>query len=534
MGSLIGDYVHYHTMNYLNYGIAHKGQRPQMAMAAISKFKAQFNTSLSQIKAGSMTTSQANEWIQNIEFLFRPPDNQFGVDSNVWQQVVDSVLMPWFQEDFVDCEERLALELGNIFSSVPSVGIKKIKDDTKITAATIMSRKNNLERILNEGYSLIAKGQSGLYSEQELNLLRKVNKELDILLSELDIVTQRQLAKLQTSTVTYTVKKGSLAGQTITRLQYRKDSALQKSDKLQEIIDKFNWMVAASKGTANLERGVLFERVGAAAFYMAQGLTGTALREAIENAIKEGGDSATKVQFDESALSKDLNAHVILGNNYTRSDPLNENIWISTSVASKDKIDLKLQFNQNTDPINLSLKNVNLTGASRRPIGLVQGAPLFLMLANLQNHELVNHYLNQHVDTVATGAKSLYIASQSFYNETSKMIMLGLFEEALRGYKSQADKANVFVINNNQRGSVSIFNMDEILNKIILNFDSLRNDLTFKPDVSSLYFRNIWDKIGPAGRIEKLLAEVMKIKMEIAISPDLFTNGIFSTVNEAI
>ena len=520
----IGDYIHYTTINYLNYGTAHKGQTPIPLEPALSAQKQKIQNAIrnSQNAMGQNGASAMQDLVNKIEFIFRPPDphilGELGLAYNEYEMVWNDVLMPYFQSKWVNAEQRISQSLGNVFSDLPPLGITTIKPGTQIKASTIMSRVKKIGDVLGKGYRIVD-GEQIMLSEAEMNQLSRFYDELMLLMEQLDEATLNQLNSVWAGA--NTTKNG------ITRLQWYGDKQLTPSAQLQAIVDKLNLAIAVSKGTASLQRGELFEDVILAAFYMGKNLS----QEAIKKAIAEGiggngtnavvGGNATSVEYDGRNFGPEVDLSKIVPNNGYQQ--INETLYKST-LASQNKVDVQLRLIPSQEPIKISAKNVNLTGKSARPISLLSSAPLLAMMANLGSHTFVNHYLNQHSHTaVGVKHKDLYLSAQGIYGETSQLMTLSILEQAFRGYKQGVDKADVFLINDNLRGRVSFYSIGDILAKFLTNFESYQQYLLMEPDLMSIYFLSVWHPDGYQERINNMLASIARIKMSVHLLPQLFT-----------
>lgn len=513
----IGDYIHYHTENYLDYGTAHRGQPPiplESVMIA-QKQKIQNAIKNSQSVMGQGGAQAVQDLVDKIKFIFRPPDDrilgELGLAYNEYAMVWNDVLMPYFNAEWVNAEQRISQSLGNVFSDLPPLGITTIKPGKQITATTIMSRVKKIGDALARGYRIVD-GEKIDFSETEMQQLSKFYDELMLLMEQLDEDTLNQLNN---------VYSGNKIVAGVKKLQWYGDRKLTPSAQLQAIVDKLNLAVAVSKGTANLQRGQLFEDVILAAFYMGKGLSEQAIKKAVEMGISGAGTNAvvggqgTSVEYAAKDFGEEFDlSQIIPKNGYELNDTVYKSI-----LKSQNKVDVQLRLVPGKDPIKISAKNINLTGKSARPISLLSSAPLLAMMANMGSHNFVNHYLNQHTRMVN---KSFY-TQVGIYGESSRLMMLTVFEQAFRGYKQNADKADVFLINDNLRGEVRAFSIGDILSKFLNNFESYQQYLLMEPDLMSLFFFAPWHPESYVGRINKLLSEVAKVKVSVHLLPQLFT-----------
>lgn len=496
--SAIGDYVHFHTINYIKWGINHVGVGGSSAGDAGVLAQAQLNkinASIAMFNKG-FTANQRMDLATKLTYLMRPPQDgklyKAGTSAEEYNAIWNS-LMGFFETEFGDAAARVERATANIFSGVTIPDFKKIKPEKtaqNIKAGTIQSRIDQLYNAL--------RNPDGMYTQAELNTLAQTINQIEQIKNSLTAEAQQKLANVGADS-----------------------NALLALEDTKDLIKAINSAVAASSGVTNLQKGTLFEYMVAVAPLIGKGLVGEALQQAIGDAISGvvGTSGKTSVTFDPKDFDSNVDLGGVLGNNYSFN--INSNLYESNH-ATQDKVDVNLQMNPGEPTIGVSAKNINLMGANSRGVHVVSSASLLAMLANIGDNAFVTHYLNQHC--FGSGGLSYYSGMGnigSIYSSSADILKLSIIQQALQGYKRGVEQADVFIINDNTSGNIRIYNMSDLLQKI-MSTGIVSDFVNMEPDLNSISLSNTWNEGSYAARITSILAQIQSYKVTVTLLPGLF------------
>lgn len=484
--SRIGNYVHLHAENYTKYGIHMKQDGPSLLSSSM------INDSIRNLKSSFALSSKAYGNFEELEtrlnWLMKPPANGSGayLNSGFNKQMFDeawSVFQEVIQESFnTEVPPRIERELGTI-EGIYMPGVHRIKTkDTQKTVATskIINGITAIQNVINK-----ASAEAG-YSDGDITILNQLGKELETALNHYIETTNSEL---------------SIAGAP-KRLSI---------DKAQPFIDIINKAVAYSTGVANAQRGDMWEDMIAVAGLIGKYSTREALKNAMVNAISGSvlGAERSPVVFNGDLFSEDAKMGDILGSTYQQKDGA---FWYSRH-QTQNKVDVEIGWNGSD--INVSAKNVALSGPNSNQIKIVESMSLLMGLGNLGNPGLATHYINQH---------SFSGAGDSMYYETAQLVKISLVEQGLRGYKMGNSKADVFIINDNVSGRAVIVPMARLLEKIVDAFPDIEQFTSFSANPASISFAgaNNFHPSGYGARITAILAAVHSAKVTIHLKPSIF------------
>ena len=499
MGNKIGDYIHYHAINYLKYGINHVGQTSgASAQVSMDTQKRKIQESIRNTQR--MSKVDKKELQRRLKWLMSPPYENGGVysDSESAQEYNElwNLLLEFFEFEFGDAVGRISRSTANIFEGMQVQDLNKINvkyNKQDVMASTILKNLQAIVQAYQNQFSMI-NGKKYYYSDAEMEILHNTLGEISQALEQLGSEVQGKMAAL-------------VAGE---RSDFKIDLQSAK-----DVIQAINKIAIRSRGTANLAKGTLFEYMIAVAPLIGKKLTTDALREAVATSLGVGGSYAgsssgsvkgyqsTAVQFDAKLFSDSANWDQILTQGYVQKNDL---IW-EARKPSQDKVDVTIQMRPDGKNFNISAKNVNLTGANSRGITLVSNTSLLQLLSHLDS-DFATHYLNQHVLRVNSHVQ----VRPDMYTEAKTIMNLSLLEQALRGFKNGAEKADVFVVNDNITGEIQVLNMGDILSDFI-NAGELISNFVVEPDVNSLMFPMEWAQGSYSERITRILAAVHSNKI---------------------
>lgn len=510
MGSRIGDYIHYHTINYLTYGTnrVEKSISPQAAIAEQKENLRRHIAASQKLGLNGNDTARLTRILNTFMRPLQDPSQYLDGESPEEYEEIWNILLEFFTSEFGIAKDVVYKDTLNIIGNPLVTGIKRIKPEKgakNVLPSTLQGRIDLIYNALMAG-----KANENLYTKEQLQQIEKAYADV---IAEKEKMERKGITQLQ-------------------RLSLTGSKRINKKIPLEDakgLIKAINNAARLSSATANLQKGTLFEYLIAVAPLIGKGLTGQALRDSVLSALGRSGpysggtislsqamgSSKTSVQFDKNSflnLSDSQWKQIFTTNNYH----LNDNLYIANS-PSFDKVDVTLTFSPGKPPVQISAKNVNLTGRFASNIHLVSNMSFLSALNNIESHEFVNHYLNQHVFRVPYSLVNMYAASATVLN-------LSLLEQAWRGYKANAAQADIFVINNNMTGQVQIINIGDILDKIY-NSGNIGQVCKIDPNVSGLTIPMQWSQTGAYDRITKILAAIHSIKVSVSLYPELFGGG---------
>lgn len=497
MSDRIGDYVHFHTINYINWGINHVGVSGSTAADASSFVQTQKDKIDRSITTfgNTMTSSERQELATQLTWLMRPPSDSKLYPQNQSIEAYNelwTVLLSFFQEEFGDAVDRIERSTANIFAGVQIADFKKItieKGQSQVQAKTIQTRLDAIANAL--------KNPNGMYSQAELNTINKLYQDI---VAEKNKLTGETAAKLS---------QLGISGQ----------NSLLDLNETQDLIRAINKATAISSGITNLQKGTLFEYMIAVAPLIGKNLTGKALRDAVEEALAGvvGTTGKSSVTFDPQMFDTEADLASILKGTYSYN--VNDNLFVANHMT-QDKVDVQLQLSTKKT-VNVSAKNINLSGANSRGVHIVSGMSLLSGFASINNASLVTHYLNQHA--FGRGGLSYYAQGNlgSIYDSTSDILKISLIQQALEGYKQGSAKADVFIINDNTSGTIKIYNMSDLLEHI-MKVGFVEQLVNMQPDISAIHLNNTFHAGSYAGRITDILSQIHSYKVTIALMPGIF------------
>lgn len=479
--SAIGNYIHYTAKGYEKHGITKNGT-----------FQA-WNSQRNEIikKAASLRTSLTATDRMQLEGVLNGMLRPAADDTMVAKarQEVEAYMNASFKEK----TEKINWDTGNI-------EWPKKRSDTLTTLHRHRSESGQLEINLKE-------------------MLDKVNKLMEIIAKQAKVESNGKVLSLECK------KLARLAKQ----VQDRMDGNLKKNGWVyglttskniltdEQVIKYLNSLIEtyAAHPAINLQKGTAFEAMIAMAPFVAQGMATEEATKQIKGSVKE------QVIIEPSNFSSDYISINGPDNNYT--------IKTSGSVA-QGKVDVELTWNNKITKI--SAKNVNL-GNPYAQIHILSGSSLMYLIQDM-DHDYVNHFLNLQAEHGVLNSKGGYKkVPKNYFGEKRKLVMqemkLYLFYKALSGDNYKRKAVDLFVINDNSKGEVRVYSIEDIVNKVIYNSGALSQiSVTNQNGVNIInlpLFKNdrvAGDATGQQ-RITSVLAQVHAIKISSSFRPSILS-----------
>lgn len=481
--SAIGNYIHYTAKGYEEHGITRKG--------TFQTWRNQRNEIIRKAAAlkTSLTPSDREELEGVLNSLLRPTTDDSMVAKA--RKEVEKVMI----ENFESSAKKINWDTGNID------WVQKRSD----TLSTLHRHRN----------------ESGQLEINLKEMLDKVNKLMKIIAKQAKVESNGKVLSLECK------KLARLAKQ----VQERMDGNLRKNGWIyglttskniltdEQIIKYLNSLIEtyAAHPAINLQKGTAFEAMIAMAPFVAQGMAAEEAAKQIKGSVKE------QVIIEPSNFSSDYISINGLDNNYT--------IKTSGSVA-QGKVDVELTWNNKITKI--SAKNVNL-GNPYAQIHILSGSSLMYLIQDM-DHDYVNHFLNLQTEHGVLNSKDggYKKVPKNYFGEKRKLVMqemkLYLFYKALSGDNYKRKAADLFVINDNSKGEVYVYSIEDIINKIIYNERTLAQiSVTNQEGVNIMnlpLFKNdrvTGDATGQQ-RITSVLAQVHATKISASLRPSILAH----------
>ena len=479
--SAIGNYIHYTAKGYEEHGITRKG--------TFQTWRNQRNEIIRKAAAlrTSLTPSDREELEGVLNSLLRPAADDSMVAKA--RKEVEKIMI----ENFESSAKKINWDTGDIdwalkrSDTLSTLHRHRSEGRLKIDLEEMLNKVNKLIEIIDKKAKVESNGDAlSLECKRLARLARQIKDRIDDDLK----------------------KDGWVYGLTNSKKILTDDQIIKY---LNSLIETY-----AAHPAINLQKGTAFEAMIAMAPYVAQGM-------AAEEAAKQIKGSLTEeVIIEPSNFSSDYVSFNGFNNDY--------NIKTTGSI-SQGKVDVELTWNNKIAKI--SAKNVNL-GNPYAQIHILSGSSLMFLIQDM-DHDYVNHFLNLQVEHSVLKSKDEYQkVSKNYFGDKRKLIMqemkLYLFYKALTGDNYKRKAADLFVINDNSKGEVYVYSIEDIINKIIYNERTLAQiSVTNQEGINIMnlpLFKNdrvTGDATGQQ-RITSVLAQVHATKISASLRPSVLAH----------
>lgn len=561
MGSKVGDYIHYHYINYLRFG----NNNPKENKG-------------SYIAPGQIMQDRKDDFIREIEDKKNKLENSISrQELEKYESIYSSILNPEEEKNEnikkaliaarkkaeEEALKRVANGATEGFERITSSGaailsqkdidkksdVKAIRDKLTKTAKEA-SRKIKIEKAAAHKVSTVTNRLSSLHtiltqskdlSNPTLAELKNKFNEIMKIISESSGTTLNYLTRIEKNGVSKFFP--SNVEQALKKIH--NGNFMNNSDDVITLINESaDLLTSPSVGAAN---GVIGETVADLTELLVQlnilelknGVT-----EDVMKAIQSYSPKKEGQKQQNYKTPKDMIASEYANLELFKVD--GEDISIKGSFQ---KIDVTFKLGEEKTKKGVSVKNYNLQNNSY--IHLVSASPLLTILLNTQDADFVNHYLNIAAchDKPLTSkmkkgqgeAPDSTSHSRHFAQANEVLKLLGLLVAI--GGAGQENIAELFLINDNSKtgkNSVRIFSIYEIIEKISKQ-DKVGSALKFQVDGTALnsltkkkLLENKWsgtnntpDLNEARARITGLLMDAHKKKVTIAVNPNYFTKAMY-------
>ena len=499
----IGDYIHSSAYGYDIYGTNYWGTEPQSDSEKISVFITQFQKAHAEVQKDSTFMSiEEKERLQERLSLFskNPEETEYGTELKKMWKILVSELEHQFRAAEKDIDKLTHDVIQGHRVNAKKIGIKK--EQRQMLTSTLLKRVN----ALNQSISQLSFSETTMEKiKMNMDFIQTGIRELQALADQASLSTGYQQL----------VQEGKVLSKKID---------LNSKNKL--IVAAINETINFINGSANMQKGMLEQAIVALAPLVGANKTIQELQNTVKAAFKQ---NESQVVFEKRNFSEEIQNNL----NEILSGYKQEGQSYLSARVSSDKVDVTINWQGKSLPI--SVKNVNLDpkGNTSPYVNLVSQASLLAMLQSIGT-DYTNHYLNvmsvhRSGTFTAAGHYEGKAETRSHYFQIARQsIRLSLLSAAFEGYKSKAQGglAKVFVINDNQTGRVKVYNIGQLILRLVAFNSYLIPDFVHikgnGTEIENIQFNNTfvpgpYSKTAAYQIITSLLSEVHKYKITVAI-----------------
>ncbi len=500
--SAIGDYVHLTAAGYYKHGTERFDENKSNFSQVPKIFQSQKDSlrkSMQKKRANELlSATQQNELSQALELLMRPAGSQDQIQqlNRIWQSMLGE-----FSKEFNDSLGNVQRQCANVFADsalgnntnalkMIETRAKKGQQSRKVYLQTILKRIKIIQQ-------LMSKAEKTTQLEQLKSQLNEIYKNLAIASNQSEQALKNTGYDLATQ-------------QVVLSPEIDMSNLLLVEQQYEGVVKALNKIIAKTSGSANLQKGTLFEYMIAIAPLVCKKTTVDNLENFFKNSVV-GTTGKSAVSIDSSKFFEGVKLGDIL-KNYQQQ--VNNHLYVSNSV-SQDKVDVIMQWNGKQIPI--SAKNINLR--SGKDIHLVSGASLLAMVADL-NQNYMNHFLN--ITAQHNFSRDTRTIQPALLNQAHTSLKEILMLEALQGYKTGARQADFFVVNDNTTGKVKIYSVAQLVLDAIGQVDNFIKVTTNGDNpIEEVRFSNDFQLKDYSQRITKLVGNVHAQKISVSLNPNM-------------
>ena len=496
--SKIGDYVHYHAKNYLQYGTSQRN-----AEQAVSK---EFWIKVKQDMRAKVTAQRYNNAdIKKIQDQYNHY-RKVVTSSKKMQPIRDKILELLLKKSSVD---KNSMEINWDAGGIQLANDSQIKN--QIEALKKMKGQHQVPHDISHArLTKTVKNFINFYKDK-LSTIKEVDRieHISQVLKEADSVLE-DMTKAHNDYIREHRK--NLQGIAVSEEILAKETADQIIKSVQQA-----FAMESIGAVANLI-GNFEEYIAAAVNLAAQGLSLKTILSSIQEGISQGGARITKGTIQSDLVELDQELAKELNSSFTKKDENGEYIY-KTSYNSQSKVDavFTAKLNKKLENTKLSIKNYNLS--SSRAVSLVTNSPLSTFLFNMGDVNLTNHFLNIFAAHPDISEVSLFSECRK---EAETSLAYYLLWAAISGKgtgKEEDSVADIFVVNDNKSDTgVKMWDIGSLVQTIV-NKSELNNSLIIAPALNMISLENSYGK-GEAiqKRLSRLIINTHAIKIKVAIS----------------
>ncbi len=455
----IGNYVHFMTTNYINYGTNKKGGS-NFSITPFEQYKKQRLGTIQEISPS--TISQLEMRLKENSDMQENIDGQI-VNTEI-QKRVDYIYT--LLEEVTSTEALNKFSEGNIaqFSKGQFSGVTDTTAELKSLRADVKEFKELLDKFKTN--STMRKDTFEKWTDKLITLYNKITNS------------------------TVTVSPEDISTKNI-------QSVLQKVQ-AKSINNSFNT-------TQSAIRGFFGEAIVAACNDNINALSEREALEAIKGAIQ--GDQRAKISISKSALAG-LDTNQISSFSHVLDDGSS-----LTFGSSQNKVDVKITVKGESVLASVKNYNLNWEGVNKWGVHLQTQSLLYALLAMI-NSGYANHWINLHAANIQP-VRAVNISQEEVDNAVRFELLYDAFSSG-NPLKSNSENANVFVLMDSKTGKVKVIDTQKILDNDLLRNKSFK--ISHESNITSPKIRN--DKVagdnGADIRIENIISQIHKLNVSIS------------------
>lgn len=447
--------------NYVHYSAKGYLNHGTNKTGPFSMWKTQTEEIKAKAKKNSATLGRYDydKISQALEGIMKSDPGDSGAEALAMNQVIQ-----FLDNKYKDTMQSLDTKTGNVSLKSTDGIIGQLRSSTSIEAA--LKKAVKLESIL------LDSAKSGSVEAQEA--IKNVNQLIafyDEIAKDINGMKKRNQLKITSQPET-------------------KKNLMEKKKELNQLIHEY-----AAYPAIELQKGDFFEALASHLPDVCEDIVGAEIQGDLREQVNFNRDV-----FEDQLITKEFGD------------------MLERTSFSQGKVDVEITW-KGQDEINqilgASLKNANL---NKYYVHILSDSSLLYMIQDL-DADFVNHFLNlfaKHKD-----AKKRTSTFQNLRSQMLEEMRLILFYKGLSGDNYGRKAANLFIVNDNQTGRVRTFGINELIDKVSENLNSLRgiqaNHKTFNEAIS---FTNDWGTT-PEERISRVLASVHATKISASISTGL-------------
>lgn len=572
----IGDYVHYRYKNYLKYGLEYPAgsKAPWSEGQAIGVFQKQHQAMIDKAKKIRKFNDRENVRQQleyRLNFLFSSNDE--AINKQFGNQTINGKTSTELLQDGI--KAIISNYIGSISQTI-GINLDNLNawDNTHSNVDLTMLQKEDRENISNILKTKLASSNKKYSTfgaiRRRIDLLKSLRRNMDFqigknanFIKQLDsfFAKYESLIKESINTTAYQInndeknrigwnKRYDLSGSTTTsdgKIYSNKTFA----DELSNLIENLRMSFV------NNIIGDLGEIVPVISNYVLNNIIDGSLTN-INTALAQLNtipiqDILHDYKSNWTGQSERSNKILKKDNVITRknnSTAANGMVTLAGETAkinyTQDKVDIIINLdnsglNDDLKDIKASVKNVNFNGANERGISILTGTSI---IARIQDYwDFTNHYLNVTANNSSNSTVPREFSGNSvLLNQAHQALKMTLAYHALvggdwtqkrNGSITQMDEAQVFIVNDNsqKKGHYKVYFMDELINKnLSQNLNSVIvkiNGQETAPNWTNEFIeakKGVKNSTLAYARIAKILAEMQRAKLEVAMSPEILKN----------
>lgn len=554
MAHKIGDYVHYKYSNYLRYATRYPSG-PQVNWSenkAAQIFLAQHK--LIQAKAKNARTFENREAIRQdledkLNFMFSDTDleidAQFGPGATLkLQQAVQNILLNYFNSNtIINFDNASILDKNKSLSDLSSVSDELREKISKALKTKLADTNKDYTT-----YGAISKRLDILaqvFFELTKNNSYKNNNQFLTAVSSFWTKYTKEIQEIETDMKNFS-KESRIAENVHYNFKIKNRTFVKDLQKLMDML---------KQSYLNALVGRLGEILPLAGDYAKTSALASGLND-IDVYIQQLTQSLPTIDILNDGAGQwigetERSNKLLNKNNFmlSKKDKQSGTDIISfageTSKISytQDKVDITIDLDGiGLKNIKASVKNVNFEALNETGfgVGLLSGTSVITRIQDYWN--FTNHYLNvsanegRQSDDIQPSYSLLIEAHQALKMTLAYYALVGGEWSQKRGSSviKQMDKAEILIVNDNsqKKGKYKVYFIDEIINNSLSkDLGSIILKINESEDIPNwgnnfISVSNTKNSTLAYARIANIIAQMQRAKLEIAISPKIFTRNI--------